>query len=147
MVQAYIDALKNYANFSGRARRRDYWMFVLANCIVSFILGLLAYIPFIGSIISSAYSLFILVPSVAICVRRLHDIGKSGWFYLFLLIPLVGQILILVWFCTDSQADANQWGASPKYGAPAPIVEEPVAPSTIVEEPVAPSTIADESAE
>ena len=60
------------------------------------------------------YALAIFIPSIAVCVRRLHDIGKSGWYYFIGLIPLVGGIILLVWFCTDSQLGENQWGANPK---------------------------------
>lgn len=66
-----------------------------------------------------ARSVSILIPSLSICVRRLHDIGKSGWWYLFALLPLVGGILLMVLFCKDS-TEANQWGPHPKYGSPQP---------------------------
>ncbi len=151
MVQEFINVLKNYANFSGRARRHEFWMFYLANFIIGLVMGIVALIPILGGLVSTVYSLAILIPSLAVAVRRLHDVGKSGWWLLICLIPLVGAILLLVWFCTDSKPEENQWGFSPKYAAPAaePVVadsitEEPAAPVAIAEEPV---TIADESAE
>jgi len=126
----YLKVLKQYADFSGRARRKEYWMFTLFNVIIiialffaNFIMGRLFYpIPsFIGmilTIIFYCYPLAILIPSLAVCVRRLHDIGKSGWYYLIGLIPFVGEIILFVWFCQDSQAGQNQWGANPKgYGS------------------------------
>ena len=148
MVQEYVNVLKNYANFSGRARRREFWMFYLANVIIGIVLGVLAVIPIIGNLLSTVYGLAVLIPSLAVAIRRLHDIGKSGWWCLFGLIPLVGGILLLIWACTDSKAEPNQWGASPKYGAPAEPVapEAPVAPAAIVEEPVAPAAIVEEPA-
>jgi uncharacterized membrane protein YhaH (DUF805 family) len=60
------------------------------------------------------YALVIFIPGLAVTVRRLHDVGKSGWWYLLAFIPLIGAIILLVWFCTDSQAGTNKWGANPK---------------------------------
>ncbi|MBQ5840527.1 MAG: DUF805 domain-containing protein [Clostridia bacterium] len=131
MVNNYVNVLRKYADFSGRARRYEYWMFCLANIIIGFILGLL---PFVGTVLSALYSLVVLIPSLALCVRRLHDIGKSGWYYFIGLIPLVGGILILIWFCTDSNAEPNQWGPSPKYAAPAVAEEEEVPSAENIEQ-------------
>lgn len=108
---SFIDAVKlafsHYADFKGRARRSEYWWFTLFNVIVS---GLVSYIiPDLAWI----WTLAVLIPGLSICVRRLHDIGKSGWYYLIGLIPLVGGIIMIVWFCQDS-APANQWGPNPK---------------------------------
>lgn len=97
-----------YADFKGRSRRSEYWW---ASLVIGMIGGLISVVL---PEISGLWSLAILIPSVAICVRRLHDIGKSGWWYLINLIPLVGQIIFLVWLCKDSTAD-NQWGPNPKY--------------------------------
>ena len=68
----------------------------------------------IGMILCYGYTLAVLIPSLAVCVRRLHDIGKSGWNYLIVLIPFVGAIIMIVWFCSDSQAGENNWGSNPK---------------------------------
>lgn len=97
----------NYGNFSGRARRSEYWWASVFTGIVS---GILTYIL---PMLSGIWTLLIFVPSLSISIRRLHDIGKSGWWYLMLFVPLVGQIMILVWACTDSKGD-NQWGPNPK---------------------------------
>ena len=110
----FVDAVKsvvveNYANFNGRARRSEYWYYTLASFIAGFICGLLP-IPFIAPLLS----LVLFIPGLAVSVRRLHDIGKSGWMYLLILIPLVGAIILLVWFCQDSQPGENKWGANPK---------------------------------
>ena len=116
----YFKCWQQYADFSGRARRKEYWMFVLFNAIIayviSFVLGLiarltgimaLAYLPYV-------YTLAVFIPSLAVAVRRLHDVGKSGWMYLIALIPIVGWIWLIVLFCTDGQKDHNQWGDNPK---------------------------------
>lgn len=106
----YIKFWKNYTNFSGRARRSEYWYVVLANVLIS----LVTIIPYVGQAVGALYMIAILVPTLALMVRRLHDLGKD-WYYIFLLlIPLVGQIIMLVWFCTDSQVGANEFGENPK---------------------------------
>jgi len=114
-MEWYIKVWKQYADFSGRARRKEYWMFTLFNIIffmLSFILGDMLGLE-IG-VIYMLYTLAVIIPSLAVCIRRLHDIGKSGWNYLIGLIPLIGGIILIVWFCTDSQAGENKWGANPK---------------------------------
>ena len=100
---------KNYVNFSGRSRRSEYWYAYLFLCILSFAVGLVA--PDLSGILS----LLIWLPSLSLSFRRLHDIGKSGWWGLISLIPLAGPILLLIWTCRDSQPGENQWGPSPKY--------------------------------
>lgn len=105
----YLKVLKQYADFKGRARRKEYWMFFLFNVIISYgtvgiALGL--DMPEL-SIINSIYSLAVLVPSIAVAVRRMHDVGKSGW---YCLIPIYNLILA----CTDSEPGRNQWGDNPK---------------------------------
>lgn len=102
----YIKVLQNYANFSGRARRSEYWYFVLFNFIISLVLGFVGVainFEFLGNI----YSLAVLIPSLAVAVRRMHDVGKSGW---FILIPIYNLILA----CTDSQPGDNEYGPNPK---------------------------------
>ena len=132
-IKAYADFWKNYANFSGRARRSDYWYVVLAEAVVGTIFGILAGIIMtvvynatwddeamaaVGAIavgIISLYSLATIVPHLSLSVRRLHDIGKGGVYLLLGLIPTVGSIIILVFCCTDSQPGINQYGTSEKY--------------------------------
>ena len=117
-MEWYIKVLKQYADFSGRARRKEYWMFTLFNIIMMFVLMFVIMMvkgsPAMLALATIAYSLYIIIPSIAVVVRRLHDIGKSGWWYFIVLVPLVGGILLIVWLCTDSQADENNWGANPK---------------------------------
>lgn len=108
----FIEAFKlfflRYADFNGRSRRSEYWF----GCLSVSILGLV--VNAVLGDLSWIWSLVILVPNLAICVRRLHDIGKSGWWYLINFIPLAGQIIFLVWACKDSTED-NIWGPNPKY--------------------------------
>lgn len=101
--QAITNVFLHYADFSGRARRSEYWWFVLLNCMLS-------WIPYIGVL----WGLIIIVPALALCVRRLHDIGRSGWFYFIVLIPIVGWIILVVWFCQDSDKGTNKYGPNPK---------------------------------
>jgi uncharacterized membrane protein YhaH (DUF805 family) len=116
----YLKVWKQYADFSGRARRTEYWMFVLFNVIFTIagaILGLL-----IGGIAGYAaivglYALAIIIPSLAVAVRRLHDLNKSGWNILLGLIPLVGGIILLVFYCTEGTPGDNNWGPNPKEEA------------------------------
>ena len=107
MIEAVKLAFTRYAEFGGRSRRSEYWWFTLFNVIVSGIISTV--LPDYAWI----WSLVMLVPSLAICIRRLHDVGKSGWFYLWILLPLVGSIILLIQFCKDSTED-NQWGPNPK---------------------------------
>lgn len=106
---------ENYANFEGRARRKEYWSFQLVSFIISLVLsGVLMAISPELSMIANIYSLAVLVPSLGLAVRRLHDVGKSGWFLLIVLIPLIGAIWLLVLFFTDSEAGTNEYGPNPK---------------------------------
>jgi uncharacterized membrane protein YhaH (DUF805 family) len=102
----YLKVLQNYATFSGRARRKEYWMFFLFNMIVSIVINIIAMaIEF--ELLGSLYSLAVLVPGIAVGVRRMHDVGKSGW---FLLIPIYNFILA----CTDGVQGDNEYGTDPK---------------------------------
>ncbi|MFQ9616462.1 MAG: DUF805 domain-containing protein [Clostridium butyricum] len=110
----YLDVLKKYATFSGRARRKEYWMFVLINAIVVMAISLIEYAAGTNGIIGYIYGLALIIPMIAVTVRRLHDIGKSGFWYFICLIPLIGSIWLLVLLCTDSQPGQNQFGANLK---------------------------------
>ena len=123
----YIRVIKKYVDFSGRARRKEYWYFYLFNVIISYGIYL------IGSFAADSvglfffwililYDLFIFLPSWAVYVRRLHDTGHSGWFLFIGLIPIVGPIMLLITLLSDSHSGQNEWGRSPKYGTP--VVEE-----------------------
>ncbi|MFZ4483725.1 MAG: DUF805 domain-containing protein [Chthoniobacterales bacterium] len=110
----YIDAWKNYFTFTGRARRKAYWMFVLFNIIAAIIANVIDNVIGTGGIIGGLYSLAVLLPGIALGIRRLHDIGKSGWWLLIALVPLIGAIVLLVFACTDSQPGENAYGPNPK---------------------------------
>lgn len=146
----YIKVLKNYIEFSGRARRTEYWMFFLFNILFSMAASLIDYIfgtnniALSNGLFSGLYTLAVFLPSIAVSVRRLHDIGKSGWYFLLIIIPgiifaslaamvpvnkdlmvpfvifafafLGIAIWFLVMFCTDSEVNDNKWGPNPKTG-------------------------------
>lgn len=124
----YLMVMQQYTKFSGRARRKEYWMYVLfyslfliAAMILDNITGLSFEYELMGQTVSAGYGwLYIItavihfLPSLAVCVRRLHDVGKSGWMYLVVFIPIIGFIWILVLLTKDSQTGDNKYGASPK---------------------------------
>lgn len=114
IIQSYISMWQNFANFTGRTRRRDYWYAVLCNFIIGVIFGILINFASFFGIISGLYSLAALVPGLALSVRRLHDTGKSTVYILMTLIPIAGPIIMLVFFCQDSQPGANEFGPNPK---------------------------------
>lgn len=115
----YLSVLKKYAVFSGRARRKEYWMFVLFNFIFAIIAAILdsvlaiALVSYYGPI-SIVYLLAVLVPGLAVIVRRLHDVEKSGWYIFISLIPIVGSILLLIKLCSDGTPGENKYGPNPK---------------------------------
>ena len=116
----YLMALKKYAVFSGRARRTEYWMFVLflmifviVARILDSILGIVFEDGGYGPI-STLYALAVLIPTFAVSVRRLHDVGKSGWMLLISLIPMIGSIWLLFLMVTDSEPGENKYGPNPK---------------------------------
>ena len=106
--KAVRTCLSKYADFSGRAARPEFWWFVLAQVVVNLILNMV--IPVLGML----FSLAMLVPSLAAGSRRLHDIGKSGWLQLVLLIPLIGLLLLIYWMVQPGEAGANQYGPPPE---------------------------------
>lgn len=114
----YTAVLKNYAGFSGRARRQEYWMFALFNFIIVFVLELLAFLtkPLILFIVVGIYALAVLLPSLAVVVRRLHDTNRSGAWFFIAFVPLVGGIMLLVYLCTEGTRGPNQYGPDPKQG-------------------------------
>ena len=120
-MEWYLKVLRQYADFEGRARRQEYWMFVLFNLIIIVVLAFV--LGFIEGMVNSdgiimiplfIYYIGILLPSIAVAVRRLHDQNKSGWYYLVSLIPFVGGIWLLVLLATEGDAGPNQYGPDPK---------------------------------
>jgi uncharacterized membrane protein YhaH (DUF805 family)/phage shock protein PspC (stress-responsive transcriptional regulator) len=115
----YLKVLRQYADFSGRARRKEYWMFVLFNCIFAGLVTGIDTVLMINGIArfpvcSLTYPMAMIMPSLAVVVRRLHDTGRSGWWVLITLIPLIGGIWLLVLILEDSQRGDNRYGANPK---------------------------------
>lgn len=111
----YISVLKQYAVFSGRARRTEYWMFVLCNVIVMLLLGMVD--KLIGGdkeLISSIYSLTVLLPSLAVAARRLHDTDRSAWWLLLGLIPIIGTLVLIYFMVCNGQQGPNRFGDDPK---------------------------------
>lgn len=115
-MEWYLKVLRQYADFDGRARRTEYWMFTLINLLISLSLSALQYLLDVSlfGIISSIYSIAVLIPTIAVAIRRLHDIGKSGWFLLLAVIPIIGAIWLLVLFVTDGNPHENEYGPDPK---------------------------------
>ena len=117
-----MKVLRQYADFDGRARRKEFWMFTLFYCVFSMAAALLddqmdagsSDEPFNGGFLSAAFSLALFIPSLAVSVRRLHDINKSGWYVLLWFLPIIGWIWLLILHCEDSQIGNNQYGSNPK---------------------------------
>lgn len=118
-MTAVRTCLSKYADFTGRARRSEYWFFILAIFLASVVASILDAI--LGTnfdsgsgLIGTILSLAVLVPQLAAGARRLHDTGRSGWWQLLILIPIIGWIILIVWMATDSKPGENQYGANPK---------------------------------
>ena len=122
--------LRRYADFSGRSRRREYWMFFLFNLLISVAVWFLLAVLFVAGLSETAMmtimmpvfalyglaALALIIPGLAVTVRRLHDTDRSGWTILLGLIPLVGPILLLVFYCTEGTPGPNRFGEDPKAG-------------------------------
>ncbi|MEV6018277.1 MULTISPECIES: DUF805 domain-containing protein [unclassified Streptomyces] len=115
----YIDVLKKYATFSGRARRQEYWMFTLINSLIYVALAAIGIGVLNTVAIAAVYELATLIPSLAVSVRRLHDTGRSGAWLFFAFVPLVGAITLLVFLATDSKPEPSEYGPNPKLAAAA----------------------------
>lgn len=118
-MEWYLKVINSYSDFSGRSRRKEYWMFFLINSIFS-IIGF-----YLDNILGTAwtigygpiyvgYGLAVLIPSLAVAIRRLHDVGKSGWYYLLVLLPIIGPIWLIVLFATEGEQGDNRFGSNPK---------------------------------
>ena len=116
----YLEVLKKYAVFNGRARRKEYWYYTLFNIIITIVLAVIDSVA--GSfsaatgigLLGGIYALAMLIPGIAVSVRRLHDTERSGWWLLIALIPLIGAIVLLVFLVQDSKPGQNQYGENPK---------------------------------
>jgi len=120
-MNSYIDALKKYATFSGRANKKEYWIFICVNLLIFFVLALLEQVLFPStnrtelnlnplSYIQLGFMLALLLPTIAVSVRRMHDIDKSGYWNLLFFIPLLGGIALIFFFIQDSDPEENQYG-------------------------------------
>lgn len=117
----YLEVLKKYAVFSGRARRKEFWFFALFNIIVSILLSIIDGILGLSvggaeagmGILSLVYALGVIIPSIAVTVRRLHDIDKSGWWFLIVFIPIIGPIVLLIFNILAGTPGPNRFGEDP----------------------------------
>ena len=110
----FLDVIKNkYAQFDGRARREEYWMYFLFYILIDIAVSIVGYVLHM-KFLSSIFSLGLLIPTIAVAARRLHDINRSGWWQLLALIPIIGWIIVLIWYVTDSDSETNQYGPNPK---------------------------------
>ena len=112
----YLAVLKKYAVFEGRARRKEYWMFVLFNFIIAIVLSIVEGFVNASGIISGLYSLAVFIPSIAVLARRLHDTNRSGWWILIGFVPLIGFIVLLVFAVMEGTNGSNDYGSDPKAG-------------------------------
>lgn len=110
----YLEVLKKYTVFSGRARRKEYWMFILINLIIALVLGFIEGLAGGPGIIGGLYSLAVLIPGLAVSVRRLHDTDRSGWWLLISFVPLIGFAVFLVFMVQEGQTKENKYGSNPK---------------------------------
>lgn len=118
-MEWFLLALKKYAEFNGRSRRKEYWMFYLFTIIVNIPLGVLDEIAdttfqYGSGVFSSMFSLFTLLPWISLTVRRLHDLNKSGWYLLLIFLPIIGWIWLFVLTVTNGDQGPNKYGADPK---------------------------------
>ncbi len=125
-MEWYTKVLKNYVGFSGRARRTEFWMFALFNAIIAGVLNVLWRMTDVGAFywLYVLYAVAVFLPSLAVGVRRLHDTNRSGWWILIGLIPIVGAIVLIVFYATEGNRGANQYGEDPKA------IESGAAPAT-----------------
>ena len=110
----YLDVLKNYTGFSGRAHRTEFWMFALINWVISIVLGVAEGIIGTGGIIGFIYMLAVLLPAIAVAIRRLHDTDRSGLWLLLCFIPVIGWLVLLIFYCLEGTSGSNQYGPDPK---------------------------------
>ena len=118
-MEWYLKVFRQYSDFESRARRKEYWMFLLVNLVVSMVVGVaVGTLQGLGvpgaSALSWVYAAITIVPSIAVGARRLHDIGRSGWWQLIAIVPLLGVIVLLFWAAADGTPGSNLYGANPK---------------------------------
>jgi uncharacterized membrane protein YhaH (DUF805 family) len=118
----YLEVVKKYAVYGGRARRKEYWYFCLFNVVISFVLAVIdgatgSFSPDAGiGLLGGIYTLAVFIPSIAVSIRRLHDTDRSGWWLLVAFVPVIGIIVLIVFMVQDSKPGQNQYGVNPKEG-------------------------------
>ncbi|MCD8552385.1 DUF805 domain-containing protein [Seleniivibrio sp.] len=118
-MEWYLKVWRDWLDFKGRATRTEYWMFTLFNVVIMALISFIGY--FIDTdLIDLLYSLAVIIPAFAVSIRRLHDTNRSAWWLLIMLVPVIGFIVLLVFYCQDSRED-NQYGRNPK----SPRMEQP----------------------
>jgi uncharacterized membrane protein YhaH (DUF805 family) len=117
-VNEYLSVLRQYAVINGRTRRKTYWLFVLVNCVISALLAIVDTVLGLQisqdiGILSTIYSLALMIPGITVSVRRLHDTNRSGWWLLITFVPVIGWLLLLVFYCLKGSDGPNRYGADP----------------------------------
>ncbi|MFK7803228.1 MAG: DUF805 domain-containing protein [Anaerolineae bacterium] len=117
----YLKVFKQYFDFRGRARRKEYWPFTLINAVILGIFMLLDFVIFganfetgEGIILYPLYAIITFIPGLAVAIRRLHDTGKHGWYLFTAFVPFIGIFILIYYLAQDSERDSNRWGANPK---------------------------------
>ncbi len=119
-MEWYLKALKSYFDFTGRARRKEYWMYILFHILILFALGFSSSLAQeamginFGAIVVLIYVLATIIPTLAVLVRRLHDTNRSGWWFMIRFVPLVGDIILLIFLVSEGDTGANAYGPDPK---------------------------------
>lgn len=121
MLDWMLMPLRRYADFSGRSRRKEYWMFIVGVIVAAVLVGIIEGVLGMSGMVGGVYGpltlvllLGIIVPSIAVQVRRFHDQDKSGWFVLLSFIPFLGGLIVLVFMCLEGTKGPNRFGADPK---------------------------------
>jgi uncharacterized membrane protein YhaH (DUF805 family) len=110
----YIQALRKYAEFNGRARHSEYWSFAIFNFLIIFFITFIEFAEGSYGILGALYALAVIIPGFAVTIRRLHDTGRSGWYILLALIPLIGGLILLIFMLQDNCEEVNEYGVYPK---------------------------------
>ncbi|RIW34021.1 DUF805 domain-containing protein [Bacillus salacetis] len=111
----YWRVWRNYLFYEGRARRTEFWVFQFINLLVYWVLKFTESYKDWGTLLTGIYGLLVFLPAITVSVRRLHDIGRSGWWILISFVPVVGTLVLFVFACLDSEEGSNRYGPNPKY--------------------------------
>ena len=114
----YLRALEKYDVFDGRASRSEYWYFCLVNSIIGLFLAIIdekaGFTILSVGVLGGIYSLVVLLPGIGVFIRRMHDTGRSGWWWFFAFVPIIGAIMTIIWLVKDSEEGTNKYGPHPK---------------------------------